>query len=60
MRRTAHWFEVFSAVLVLSLAPMARADDRGDHDRGRWFTAWSQSIGHRMGPAFTGANFART
>ncbi|HSN93253.1 MAG TPA: GDSL-type esterase/lipase family protein, partial [Anaeromyxobacteraceae bacterium] len=29
-----------------------------DDAHGNWFTAWSISIGHRMGPAFTGANFA--
>lgn len=58
MRRTAHWFEVLPVVVVLSLSSIARAHDRDDHDRGQWFTAWSQSIGHRMGPAFTGANFA--
>jgi lysophospholipase L1-like esterase len=47
------------AVAVLSFAVVARADD--DHGRGRsnnWFSAWTISIGHRMGPAFTGANFA--
>ena len=56
--RRAHWFDLLSLVFVLSVAPVARADDRDDHGGGHWFTAWSQSIGHRMGPAFTGANFA--
>lgn len=47
------------AVAVLSFSVGAIAHDR-DHDEGRskWFSAWTVSIGHRMGPAFTGANFA--
>lgn len=30
----------------------------GAHADDNWFSAWSISIGHRMGPAFGGANFA--
>jgi len=59
MRRIARWLGALSLVVVLSQSSVARAHDRDD-DRhgGHWFTAWAQSIGHRMGPAFTGANFA--
>jgi len=51
---------VLCAVAVLSFAIAARTDDDDDHQggRARWFSAWTISIGHRMGPAFTGANFA--
>src|SRR5689334_10808096 len=47
------------AVVILSFAAGAIARD-DDHDQGgsKWFSAWTISIGHRMGPAFTGANFA--
>src|SRR5512138_1548030 len=45
------------AAVLLLCAASTRAHDRDD-DRPNWFTAWSQSIGHRMGPTFTGANFA--
>jgi lysophospholipase L1-like esterase len=59
MRRTLTRYLLAVAVLLFSVS--ARADDRNDDrndDQGKWFTAWSVSIGHRMGPAFTGANFA--
>src|SRR5882672_12807702 len=51
---------VLCAVAVLLFAIAARADDDDDHQGGRakWFSAWTISNGHRMGPAFTGANFA--
>jgi len=47
-----------SAVAVLLFALSARADDDDDRGRSNWFSAWTISIGHRMGPTFTGANFA--
>jgi lysophospholipase L1-like esterase len=47
------------AGLGLALAPTTgRADGQHDDEHGSWFTAWSVSIGHRMGTTFTGANFA--
>jgi lysophospholipase L1-like esterase len=51
MRRTLQRLAILAAAGVLLAATAARAD-------GNWFTAWSISIGHRMGTAFTGANFA--
>jgi lysophospholipase L1-like esterase len=59
MSRNLARCRVLCAVAVLSLAAGAIAHD-DDHDEGRskWFSAWTISIGHRMGPAFTGANFA--
>jgi lysophospholipase L1-like esterase len=39
------------ATTMILFAACARADDN-------WYSAWTISIGHRMGPAFTGANFA--
>jgi lysophospholipase L1-like esterase len=56
MRRTVRRLPILLAVAVL-LGSTALAHDRHDHG-GNWFTAWSISIGHRMGPAFTGSNFA--
>src|ERR1700694_5974022 len=44
------------AVGILLFAVSARADD--DEDGPRWFSAWTVSTGARMGPSFTGANFA--
>jgi lysophospholipase L1-like esterase len=44
------------AIAFLLFALCARADD--DARESKWFSAWTVSIGHRMGPAFTGANFA--
>jgi lysophospholipase L1-like esterase len=41
---------------IVSFAAAARAGD--DEGRGKWFSAWTVSTGARMGPAFTGANFA--
>src|SRR2546430_16630057 len=57
MRRTVYRVGTLAAVLVLfaSTALPARNDD---NNQNNWFTAWSISIGHRMGPAFSGANFA--
>jgi lysophospholipase L1-like esterase len=46
------------AVLLFAVAAKAREDDGEDGGRPRWFSAWANSIGARMGPAFTGANFA--
>src|ERR1700750_588366 len=45
-------------VRVLSQSSVGWAHDRDDDHHGHWFTAWAQSIGHRMGTAFTGANAA--
>jgi len=45
------------AVLLFAGAAVARDDD-DDDGRGRLFSAWTISIGARMGPSFTGANFA--
>ena len=47
-----------AAVLCFAVAVRAHDDDDHGHGRGNWFSAWTISIGHRMGPAFTGANFA--
>jgi len=59
MRRTLPGVAVLVAVGVLFGSTAARADDRDHGDEGgNWFTAWSVSIGHRMGSTFTGANFA--
>jgi lysophospholipase L1-like esterase len=57
MRRTLYRIGILAAAGVLLGSTAVRAHD-DDHERGNWFTAWSISIGHRMGPAFTGANFA--
>lgn len=54
MRRTPTGIALLLAASALA-GPAARADGA---EGGKWFTAWSISIGHRMGPAFGGANFA--
>ena len=46
---------VFIAATFAVFAVCAQADNKPDNN---WFSAWTISIGHRMGPAFTGANFA--
>ena len=51
-----HGAVLAAAVLLCGVA--ARAHDHDDDGRSKWFSAWTISIGHRMGPAFTGANFA--
>src|SRR6266446_4257843 len=56
MRRTLHRVGMLAAVVVLFGATALPARD--DNAEANWFTAWSISIGHRMGPAFSGANFA--
>src|SRR6266478_1357994 len=56
MRRTLDRVGMLAAVVVLFGATALQARD--DHAESNWFTAWSISIGHRMGPAFSGANFA--
>jgi lysophospholipase L1-like esterase len=43
-------------LVAVSISVSARADD--DDDRPRWFSAWAVSTGARMGPSFTGPNFA--
>ena len=61
MRRILYRVGILVAVAVLVGSSAVRAhDDDDDNGRGNWFTAWSQSIGHRMGraPAFSGANLA--
>ncbi|HYS08844.1 MAG TPA: GDSL-type esterase/lipase family protein [Myxococcales bacterium] len=68
MRSLLARHRLLAAIAVLCIAVAARAhhdDDRGRDDRGHghgnggdWFSAWTISIGHRMGPVFTGANFA--
>ena len=58
MRRTLRSITALAAVAVLFGSTAVLAHDRHDDERGNWFTAWSISIGHRMGPAFTGANLA--
>jgi lysophospholipase L1-like esterase len=42
---------LLAAAAVALFAAGAQADDN-------WYSAWTISIAHRMGPAFTGANFA--
>ena len=42
-------------VLVFAVAAHAVSDSQGS---SKWFSAWTISVGHRMGPTFTGANFA--
>ena len=56
MHRTVRSVTALIAVAVLIGSTAARAD--ADFEKGNWFTAWSVSIAHRMGPTFTGANFA--
>jgi lysophospholipase L1-like esterase len=57
MQRTVCRVGTLAAVVALFGATASRAG--GDEDaKGNWFTAWSISIGHRMGPGFSGANFA--
>jgi len=46
------------AVLLFAGAATAREDDDDDGGPARLFSAWTVSIGARMGPAFAGANFA--
>ncbi len=46
---------VFIAATFAVFTVCAHADNKPDNN---WFSAWTISIGHRMGPAFTGANFA--
>jgi len=46
------------AILLFAVAAKAREDDDDEDGRPRWFSAWANSIGARMGPSFTGANFA--
>ena len=46
------------ATLLVAVAVRAREDDDEDGRPPRWFSAWTVSIGARMGPSFTGANFA--
>jgi len=58
MRRTLQRMTVLTAVTMLLGSAPARGADRFDDADGSWFTAWSISIGHRMGPGFTGANYA--
>lgn len=57
MRRTLRSTTALAAAAVLLGSTAVRAAGHDDAN-GNWFTAWSISIGHRMGPAFTGANFA--
>lgn len=47
---------LFAAAMAVT-AVCAHANDNWHADND-WFSAWTISIGHRMGPAFTGANFA--
>jgi len=46
------------AILLFAGAATAREDDEDDGGPSRVFSAWTISIGARMGPAFGGANFA--
>jgi len=46
------------AVLLFAGAATAREDDDDGDGPARLFSAWTVSIGARMGPAFGGANFA--
>ena len=46
------------AILLFAVAAKARDDDDDDGGAPKWFSAWTVSIGARMGPGFTGANFA--
>ena len=58
LKRALYRIAALAAVAFVFGASAALAHDDDDDARGNWFTAWSVSIGHRMGPAFTGANFA--
>ncbi len=46
------------AILLFAGAATAREDDDDDGGPSKVFSAWTISIGARMGPAFGGANFA--